>query len=196
VAGALGAPAKLLSRPQRTGSSCSGEKNVIALRRYREGDLGLLRRLNAPEMMTYLGGPESDEQLTRRHARYVGHAEGMMARVFVIESDGVPVGSIAYWEREWSGADVYECGWAVLPEHQGKGIATVALRLMLEDARLLERRRYVHAFPKLENAASNTICRKTGFELMGACDFEYPKGNPIRCNDWRFDLGQAAAPRQ
>ena len=166
---------------------------MIALRRYRESDLGLLTRLNAPEMMTYLGGPETDEQLARRHARYVGSPDGTGAHVYVIELDGEPVGSIAFWEREWSGADVYECGWAVLSGHQGKGIATHALRLMLEEARGHAGRRYVHAFPKLENGASNTICRKTGFELMGACDFEYPKGNPIRCNDWRFDL---AAPRQ
>lgn len=24
-------------------------------------------------------------------------------------------------------------------------------------------------------------------------DFEYPKGNPIRCNDWRFDLTEVGS---
>ena len=46
----------------------------------------------------------------------------------------------------------------------------------------------MHAYPKVGNEASNAICRKAGFELLGECDFEYPKGHPIRCNDWRFDL--------
>lgn len=27
--------------------------------------------------------------------------------------------------------------------------------------------------------------------LVSACDFEYPPGNPIRCNDWRLDLTTA-----
>jgi hypothetical protein len=26
------------------------------------------------------------------------------------------------------------------------------------------------------------------FTLVGACDFEYPPGHVMRCNDWRFDL--------
>jgi RimJ/RimL family protein N-acetyltransferase len=46
----------------------------------------------------------------------------------------------------------------------------------------------VHAFPSVENAASNAICRKAGFSLLREHDFEYPKGHPMRCNDWRFDL--------
>jgi hypothetical protein len=36
------------------------------------------------------------------------------------------------------------------------------------------------------------VCRKAGFELVGECDFEYPKGHPIRCNDWRYDLTAVA----
>jgi hypothetical protein len=36
--------------------------------------------------------------------------------------------------------------------------------------------------------ASNAVCRKAGFELVGECDFEYPPGNHIRSNDWRLAL--------
>jgi RimJ/RimL family protein N-acetyltransferase len=47
----------------------------------------------------------------------------------------------------------------------------------------------VHAFPSVDNAPSNAICRKLGFTLLdGAIEFEYPPGNLLRCNDWRFDL--------
>jgi RimJ/RimL family protein N-acetyltransferase len=46
----------------------------------------------------------------------------------------------------------------------------------------------VYAFPSVDNAPSNAICRKVGFELLGEKDFEYPPGNPLRCNEWRFDL--------
>ena len=44
----------------------------------------------------------------------------------------------------------------------------------------------MHAFPNVENAPSNAICRKLGFTLLGAQEFEYPKdsGEFMRCNDW------------
>jgi len=35
-----------------------------------EGDLPALQRANAPELMTHLGGPETDEKVRERHARY------------------------------------------------------------------------------------------------------------------------------
>jgi len=46
----------------------------------------------------------------------------------------------------------------------------------------------MHAFPAVGNGPSNAICRKLDFELRGECDFEYPPGRWMRCNDWRFAL--------
>jgi RimJ/RimL family protein N-acetyltransferase len=46
----------------------------------------------------------------------------------------------------------------------------------------------MHAFPNVDNEASNAICRKLGFELLEAREFEYPKGHLMTCNDWRLDL--------
>ena len=44
------------------------------------------------------------------------------------------------------------------------------------------------AFPRIDNAPSNALCRTVGFAQRGEADFEYPKGNPIRVNVWAFDL--------
>jgi hypothetical protein len=30
--------------------------------------------------------------------------------------------------------------------------------------------------------------RKAGFTLRAEVDLEYPRGDPIRCNDWYVDL--------
>ena len=48
----------------------------------------------------------------------------------------------------------------------------------------------MHAYPAVDNAPSNGLCRKLGFELLGPSDFEWPPGSGtlMRCNDWRFDL--------
>jgi hypothetical protein len=40
----------------------------------------------------------------------------------------------------------------------------------------------------IENAPSNAICRRLGFELLRACEFEFPKGHFMACNDWCLDL--------
>ena len=46
----------------------------------------------------------------------------------------------------------------------------------------------MHAFPNVDNAPSNAICRKLGFDLLGPCEVEFPKGHFMTCNDWRLDL--------
>jgi RimJ/RimL family protein N-acetyltransferase len=139
-------------------------------------------------MTEHLGGPETPETIAERHERYLRAQAG--DRMFrIVDSDsGEGVGSVGYWDKEWRDDDVYELGWMVLPEFQGRGIAVEATRLAIEHAAHDAKHRYVHAFPKITNGASNAICRKLGFRFLDECDFEYPKGNPIRCNDWRLDL--------
>ena len=164
---------------------------AIRLEPWGHGDLPLLRRLMGdPEMTKHLGGPESEEKIAERQGRYEAAADSGTTWVFKVVDDVTDeaVGSVAYWEREWRGGDVWEIGWSVLPEHQRRGIAGRATAQALDHARGRGRHRFVHAYPSVDNAPSNAICRKLGFELLGETEFEYPKGSFMRCNDWRFDL--------
>lgn len=148
------------------------------------GDLELLQRLNGdPAMMAHLGGPETPQRIAERQRRYEADPG-----CFKIVDAGEGVGWVGYWEREWRGGQVYEVGWAVLPEAQGRGLATAATALVIEEARAAGRCRSVHAFPSVTNPASNAICEKLGFTLLEARDFEYPRGSFMRCNDWRLAL--------
>jgi RimJ/RimL family protein N-acetyltransferase len=150
-------------------------------------DLALVEQLMGdPAMTEFLGGPESPEKLADRQRRYAEPGSGMFKIVDAATGEGI--GSVGFWEREWRGQTVYETGWMVIPAFQGRGIAAEATRQAIALARSNGGHRYMHAFPKVENAASNAICRKLGFELLGEENFEYPPGNPIRCNDWRLDL--------
>lgn len=135
-------------------------------------------------MTEHVGGPESAEKIAERQARY--QVPG--SRQYRIVVDGEDAGWVGYWEREWLGEKVWETGWSVLPGFQGRGVASEATRKLIEIARTETTLRYVHAYPSVDNAPSNAICRKVGFELMGDYRFEYPKGNIMRCNDWRYDL--------
>ena len=163
----------------------------VRLEPWGEGDLPLLRRLMGdPAMTEHLGGPESEEKLVERQARYERVGEpgaGQMLKI-VDPATGEAVGSVGYWEKEWRYQTVYETGWSVLPEFQGRGIAVAATALVIEAAREERRHRWLHAFPSVENAPSNAICRKLGFELLGEHDFEFPPGHWMRCNDWRIAL--------
>jgi RimJ/RimL family protein N-acetyltransferase len=79
-------------------------------------------------------------------------------------------------------------GWMIVPERQVRGIAVAATGLAIELARREGRHRFMHAFPNVANAPSNAICGKLGFELLAACEFEFPKGHLMTCNDWRLEL--------
>jgi RimJ/RimL family protein N-acetyltransferase len=140
------------------------------------------RLLGDPSMTTHIGGPESPDKLASRQKRY---EQSDSKQYRIVDSGGAPVGYVGYWPRSWQGEEVWEVGWAVLPEFQGRGYATAAMRLLLEVIRDDEPRP-VHAFPSVDNVASNAVCRKLGFEPTGAHDFEYPPGNWLRCNDWRL----------
>lgn len=163
----------------------------VGLRLWAEGDLGLLTRLlGDPAMTEHLGGPETAEQLRTRHARYChpDELDGGAMYAVLAGPDGAAAGSIGFWKKAWRGQIVWETGWSVLPEFQGKGIATRAARLIVERARAAGKHRYLHAFPSVENAASNAVCRKAGFTLLGAVEFEYPAGHMMTCHDWQLDL--------
>lgn len=162
----------------------------VAIRPWAEGDLWLLQRLlGDPAMTAHVGGPETPEAIRKRHRRYLAPGpthEGLFAVVTGPEAEAV--GWVGYWESEWQGETVWECGWNVLPEHQGRGLATAATALMLEHARRRGVHRNVHAFPAVDNVASNALCRALGFRLLGEVEVEYPPGTMMRGSDWRYEL--------
>lgn len=163
----------------------------LSLRPWSKDDLPLLRQISGDSAMTeYLGGPETEEQLVKRLARYVDHDAAEPGRMYVITvgREEEDAGSVGYWATKHAGEPAYETGWSVLPAYQGRGIASLTTARILELAAAEGLYRFVHAFPSVENAPSNAVCRKLGFEPLGRTDFEFPPGHMMRCNDWRYDL--------
>jgi RimJ/RimL family protein N-acetyltransferase len=145
--------------------------------------------------MEHLGGPESPETIAERHEKYVHLPETGTGEMFKIveAATGESVGSVGYWDRDETEGQVYETGWSVLQEFQGRGIATIATAQLIELLRAGRTRKYLYAYPSEDNAPSNAICRKLGFEVVGMTEYEYPidSGNIMRCNDWRLELFSA-----
>lgn len=161
---------------------------MIVLEPWREDDLHVLEALNTPEQKKYLGGPESPERLLKRNRDYARIVIPGETRMLRIDHGGSPAGSIGYWEKDWQGETVYETGWAVMPQFQGRGIAGQAILALIALLKPEARHPHLHAFPSPDNIASNAICRKAGFTFQREVAFEFPPGNIMRSNDWRFDL--------
>jgi RimJ/RimL family protein N-acetyltransferase len=161
----------------------------VTLKSWGSGDLGLLDRLMGdPRMTEHLGGPETAEKLRKRQARYEDLEGGDRMFKIVDAPSGAGVGSVGFWTKEWRDEQVYEVGWMVVPEFQGRGIAVAATAQVIEIAKHDDMHRFMHAFPSIDNAPSNVICRRLGFDLLEACEFEFPKGHFMTCNDWRLNL--------
>lgn len=161
----------------------------LSLEPWGTGDLPLLQRLMGDPVMTeHLGGPEGPDKLRERQGRWERGERGARMFKIVDTASGAGVGSVGFWTRTWNDAEVYETGWMVVPEFQGRGVARAATAQAIELARDDGKHQYIHAFPNVENAPSNAICRRLGFELQGPCEFEFPKGHLMTCNDWRLDL--------
>jgi RimJ/RimL family protein N-acetyltransferase len=156
-------------------------RDGVHIERWGEGDLALLTALNGdPEQMRHVGGAETPGKIAERQARYV--ADPFQFRIV---DAGAGAGWVGFWEREWRDEPIYEIGWSVLPAFQGRGLASAATAMALDAARDAAGLP-VHAFPGVDNAPSNAVCRKLGFSLVeGEMSFEYPPGTIMVCNDWR-----------
>ncbi len=174
------------------------DKNVskifdIKIRPYSDDDMLVLEKtLGDPSQMIHLNGPENHERLERRHEEYVRMSIDPIAGcmyTITVHSGSVPVGHTGYWETEWNGEKGWETGWFVIPEFQGKGIATAAMRILIDQLATLNIDS-VFAYPSVTNEASNAISKKLGFTVIEEMDYEYPResGKLLRCNVWKLDL--------
>jgi RimJ/RimL family protein N-acetyltransferase len=159
---------------------------AICLRPYTDADRWLTEAIESdPVMMADLGGPLPSDDIAGVHQRRLA---GMLAdRVwyFVVElaPEDRAVGSICLWADAVDGQVRSEAGWAILPEFQGRGLATEALRLLVARAADDGRWGDIHAFPGVSNGASNAVCRKGGFAKVGEATVEYA-GRRLLCNHW------------
>ena len=163
----------------------------MELRSITTDDLSLYESLHCdPLMMAHLGGPWPREKMPQKLQRDLETVESGRAWVFKImpdEGSNRAAGSVCIWENSHKGKIITEIGWMILPEFQGRGMGTKAVRAILDMARTEKRCEVIHAFPSVTNAASNAICRKMEFSLIEELDLEYAD-RMLRCNHWRLNL--------
>jgi len=159
----------------------------VRLRDVELGDVDAYVRMRCDPVMTAeLGGPLPREGIEAKVARDVREAAADTAWIkMIIPDEAAPAavaGSVALWSHE-DGEHISEIGWMVLPEFQGRGIGTKAVRALLLLARDDGRWGLVHAFPAVTNGPSNGICRSVGFRFAGEQDLMYA-GQVMRTSHW------------
>jgi RimJ/RimL family protein N-acetyltransferase len=148
-----------------------------------------IREETDPRMMAELGGPRAREDIERAHQRsLVLAAEGECWPLKVIPDGSTSAaGGVAIFPSSHDGEEIYEIGWMTLPEFQNRGLASEAVRQVLDRARTERKFGQVHAFPAVTNGSSSRICEKNGFIKLEACEIEF-SGRALHCNHWRIDL--------
>jgi RimJ/RimL family protein N-acetyltransferase len=139
-----------------------------------------------PRMWAELGGV-LEQDMAAKLERDVSSVEADRHWVLVIVThDGSAAGTVSLWDHEWEGETIYEIGWMVLPEHQGRGLASAGVAEALRRADEAARWRVLHAFPATTNAPSNALCRKHGFTLRGPIEYRQ-RDRTLRVNHWVRD---------
>ena len=152
--------------------------------------------LTDPRTMAELGGPLRRTGLAHKFRSIV---DGVRSgenwfQGIVPEGEDHAVGTVCVWEHGSDGETIAEIGWMVLPEYQGRGLASAAVAAVLRRARAEGRWGVIHAYPGETNGASNAICRKNGFERLELVEYEY-QGRPMRGYHWRIDLAMLPSDR-
>ncbi|WP_218869270.1 GNAT family N-acetyltransferase [Microbacterium sp. AK009] len=164
---------------------------TVILRPWAPEHLPLLLAADTADMTRFLGGSEGEDAVLRRHQNYLRSRDGGQEWMFAIEADGEGAGGIGFWTTEHDGEAAYEVGWNVLPAWQGRGIAREALSIVVDilrsDVPPLPR---AYAYPSVDNAPSNALCRSAGFADHGERDFPF-RGTVLRTRVWALELHPA-----
>lgn len=163
----------------------------VRLRPYTDADRWLTEAIEtSPAMMAHLGGPLPPVEIPGIHRRRLEGMKSDRLWYFTVElePDGPEVGTICLWSDPFEGGRRSEAGWAILPVFQGRGLATQALRQMLERAAEDGRWGDIHAHPGVTNDPSNALCRQAGFRNLGEVVVEYA-GRRLPCHHWVLEAG-------
>jgi RimJ/RimL family protein N-acetyltransferase len=131
---------------------------VVSLRPVEDDDLSLFFAWQADEESFRMAAvtARDAEAFAAHWARIRSGADNYLRTIL---ADGIVVGNA----MSWTGDDGRMVGYWLGKEHWGRGIASAALGLVLEE----ERRRPLLATVAEHNAASQRVLEKAGFRLVG-----------------------------
>ena len=149
----------------------------LILRMFGESDLdGYAAMCGDPEVMRYLAPkPMTRAEAWRHMAMVLGHWQLRGYGLWAVEerASGLLAGRVGCWRPEgWPG---FEVGWALRREFWGRGYATEAARVALDQAFTELGQTRVISLIRPENARSIAVAARLGMTCHGQTDLN---GNP------------------
>jgi RimJ/RimL family protein N-acetyltransferase len=147
------------------------ETERLALRMFRESDTDSYADMLAdPEVMRFLGKPQSRQEAWRNMAMVIGHWHLRGYGFWAVEekTSGELVGRVGCWRPEgWPGLEV---GWSLRRRFWGRGYATEAARASVDYAfKSLDQSRVISLIAP-ENVASIRVAERLGERPSGECE--------------------------
>ncbi len=143
----------------------------LSLRAFNEGDLPFLERLGVdPEAVgQFIWTGFKDPRARRRRWEQDGYIGAESTALAVVLGDGTVAG-IASWESRHRGGPAggcYELGLALLPEHRGRGLGTLAHELLVAHLFELTIAHRLEALTDAKNIAEQKALERIGFQREG-----------------------------
>ncbi|AWB95180.1 GNAT family N-acetyltransferase [Agromyces badenianii] len=159
-----------------------GEPHVVTLRATRAGDLDVLFRFRQDPEARQMAGFASEDPADL--AAFVERWERLIADPEValrtVRADGQIVGDVVVWHAD----DGWCLGSWIDRAHWGRGIATRAVRLVLDELTV----RPLQARVAVDNAGSIAVLDKLGFRRVGL-DLAFANARGIEMEEFIYSLG-------
>lgn len=144
---------------------------VVTLRARADADLDMLFRLAADldtweERSESSPAPLSRAEFDARQARIADEEDPSTAVRFVVEADGVAVGTVSLFDFDEL-AHHGEVGVALLPEARGRGVGSAAIEQVVEFAFVRRNLRRLHLQAIASNTAALRAYERAGFVVEG-----------------------------
>jgi RimJ/RimL family protein N-acetyltransferase len=161
---------------------------MLTLREAHEGDLNFLQQISqTPGWLANIGsrGTETLEG-TRAYLErsFLTPYRTQGFGLWVVEIDRIPVGLCGIVVRP--GVEIPDLGYALLPEFEGRGYATLASQKVLEWVRATKPWTHVDGYTAVGNVASDRVLERLGFKDLGIVYPEVFDGEASRL--WRLTL--------
>ena len=156
----------------------------LRLRAFTEDDLWYLDRWGAdPEAVGPFEWPgHLDPRRRRRRFEKDGWISAELTALAVALPDDKTAGVISYWPKQHGGpgGGVLEIGIALLPEHRGRGLGTLAQRMLLDYLFGYTSTYRIEALTDDENLAEQKALERAGFRREGVL-----RGSYFHRGQWR-----------
>lgn len=140
----------------------------LVLRNIESTDAPLIHKLRSDEVVNQFVGRDNSSTVEKakefilKIQNLVGKNEGLYWIIRLKENNDL-IGTVCLWNFDTKN-EIVEIGYEMLPEFQGRGIMSEALKAVLAHTFEVMKARIITAFPSSDNINSVAILKKLNFE--------------------------------